>query len=172
MEHEFDTGVASTAAVGKHPIHPMLVPFPIAFLVGALLTDLAYWGTYDRFWAVASMWLLIAGLVGGVLAATAGLIDFFTIQRARSVTAGWIHFLGNASALIVALINLWPRVAAPEAPVLFTGLILSAVVVGILVVTGWMGGELAYRYKIGVIEEGIAHVEPHRVHGRGHTVTR
>jgi uncharacterized membrane protein len=119
------------------------------------------------------MWLLIAGLVGGVLAAVAGSIDFWTIKRARSLTAAWIHFLGNAAALIVALVNLWPRLTEPEAPVLFGGLILSAIVVGILLVTGWMGGELAYRYKIGVIEGGIAHVEQGAMHhGSGHHVTR
>ena len=88
-------GVRSTAAIFGHPIHPMLVVFPIGFLVGALATDLAFWGTSDPFWARASEWLLGAGIVMGALAAVAGLIEFVTISRVRSLAAGWVHFLGT-----------------------------------------------------------------------------
>jgi uncharacterized membrane protein len=133
----------------------MLVPFPIAFLVGALATDLTFSGTGDPFWARASEWLIGAGLVMGAVAAVFGLTDFLTIERARRGSTGWIHFFGNAAALIVALISLLQRIGDPAAGVLPLGLILSFVTVGILLVTGWMGGELAYRYKIGVIEEGV-----------------
>ncbi len=61
-------GVRSTAAIFGHPIHPMLVVFPIGFFVGALATDLAFWGTSDSFWARASEWLLGVGIVMGALA--------------------------------------------------------------------------------------------------------
>ena len=60
-------GVPSTAAVAGHPIHPMLVVFPISFLVAVLASDLAFWGTNDPFWARASNWLLGAGVVMGSL---------------------------------------------------------------------------------------------------------
>jgi uncharacterized membrane protein len=161
MEHAYRTGVPSTAAVAGHPIHPMLVPFPIAFLVGALLTDLAFWGTSDAFWARASFWLVAAGLVMGAVAAIAGLIDFLTIERARSLTAAWVHFLGNALALLLALWNLVHRLGDVGAAVLPTGIILSAVVVVIFLVTGWLGGELAYRYGIGMIaDDGAASPAP------------
>ena len=145
-------GVRSTASVNGHPIHPLLVPFPIAFLVGALATDLTFWGTAGAFWARASAWLIGAGLVMGALAAIVGLTDFLTIPRARGST-GWAHFLGNAVALVVSLINLLLRIGDPAAAILPTGLILSVVTVCVLLVTGWLGGELAYRYKIGVIED-------------------
>ena len=102
-------GTPSTAAIGGHPIHPMLVVFPIAFLVGALATDLAFWRTGDHFWALASEWLLGAGVVMGALAAVAGLIEFLTITRVRSLVAGWVHFLGNAAAILIALWNLLYR---------------------------------------------------------------
>jgi uncharacterized membrane protein len=144
-------GVPSTAAVAGHPIHPMLVVFPIAFLVAALATDLAFWGTNDPFWARASTWLLGAGVVMGVLAAVAGLIEFLTISRVRSLAAGWIHFLGNAAAILLALANLLYRIdEGLGAGVIPFGLILSAVVVAILLVTGWLGGELVFRHRIGV----------------------
>jgi len=153
MVDDLNRGVRSTASIDGHPIHPMLVPFPIAFLVGTLATDLAFWGTGDQFWARASMWLVGAGLVMGALAAVFGLIDFLTIARARAGSTGWVHFLGNLAAVILALVSLLLRIGDPAAAVLPGGLVLSFIIVGILLVTGWMGGELAYRHKIGVIEE-------------------
>ena len=66
---------ASTARIAHHPIHPMLVPFPVVCFVGTLLTDLAYWKTAEMMWADFSAWLLFVGLIMGVLAAIAGLID-------------------------------------------------------------------------------------------------
>ena len=144
-------GVPSTAAVTGHPIHPMLVAFPIAFLVAVLATDLAFWGTNDPFWARASTWLLGAGVVMGVLAAVAGLVEFLTISRVRSLAAGWIHFLGNAAAILLALANLLYRIdEGLGAGVIPFGLILSAIVVAILLVTGWLCGELVFRHRIGV----------------------
>lgn len=153
MADDLGKGVRSTAAIGGHPVHPMLVPFPIAFLVGALATDLVFWGTGDAFWSRASWWLLAAGLVMGLLAAVFGLTDFLTIPRARQGSTGWVHFLGNLLAVVLALVNVLLRLGDAAAAVLPGGLILSFVTVGILLVTGWMGGELAYRFKIGVIEE-------------------
>ena len=147
-------GVRSTAAIFGHPIHPMLVVFPIGFLVGALVTDLAFWVTSDLFWARASDWLLGAGIVMGALAAVAGLIDFVTISRVRSLAAGWIHFLGNATAILLALWNLLHRMGGdPGAMVVPFGIILSAVVVAIFLVTGWLGGELVFRHRIGIIDD-------------------
>jgi uncharacterized membrane protein len=151
-------GVPSTAAVGGHPIHPMFIPFPIAFLVGALATDLAFNATDDTFWARASLWLVGAGLVTGVLAAIIGAIDFWTIERARAHTAGWIHFIGNGVALLLALISLWIRWDDPAAAVMPWGLVLSVIIAILLAVTGWYGGELSYRHKIGV----VGHAERNR----------
>jgi uncharacterized membrane protein len=135
----------------------MLVPFPIAFLIGALATDLGYWATADPFWAEASLWLVGAGLVMGALAAVFGLTDFLTIKRARAHDAGWIHFLGNANVLVLALVNLLLRRNAPTAALLPWGLLLSTVTVALLGLTVWYGGELSYRHLIGVIGHGSKH---------------
>jgi uncharacterized membrane protein len=144
--------IASTAQVAGHPVHPMLVPFPIAFLIGALLSDLAFWGTNDGFWARASAWLIGAGLVGGGLAAIAGLTDFLGNAAVRDLRAAWIHLIGNVVAVLVALANLLLRLSAGPAvaTVLPTGLILSAAVVAIFAVTGWMGWEMVYRHRVGL----------------------
>ena len=144
-------GVPSRAAIAGHPIHPMLIPFPIAFFVGALVTDLVFLLTGDPFWARTSLWLIVGGLAGGLIAAIFGLTDFLTIPRVREHNIGWVHALGNGTVLLLSLVNLLLRLANPQAGILPWGLLLSFIVTGILVVTGWFGGELAYRHMIGVI---------------------
>lgn len=143
-------GVRSRASVLGHPIHPMLIPFPIAFLPGALVSDVAYVFTKSLFWAEASFWLVAAGFITGVLAAVFGLIDFVSIRRAREHRAGWIHLLGNVAALSLGLVNWLVRSDDPAGAIIPSGLILSLMVTLLLVVTGWYGGELAYRHGIGV----------------------
>jgi uncharacterized membrane protein len=147
----YATGAPSTAAIGGHPIHPMLVPLPIGFLVGTLLSDIAFWRTGDLFWARASLWLVAAGVVTALLAAIFGLIDFSTIKRARAHTAGWIHIIGNLTAVALSAVSWFLRTRDAAGTILPTGLISSALVAGVLLVTGWMGGELSYRYLVGVL---------------------
>lgn len=144
----------SRAAIAGHPIHPMLVPFPIAFLVGALVVDLAFASTGDPFWARAGFWLLLAGIVTGAAAAVFGLVDFLGIPQVRSLNVAWIHFLGNGAAVLLAIWNLAQRWADPVVGPGSLGIALSVIVVAILLVTGWLGGELAYRHRIGVMSAG------------------
>jgi hypothetical protein len=66
-----------------------------------------------------------------------------------------VHFLGNGVALLLTLWNLLIRTNAPTLYVPETGLVLSAIVVAILLVTGWLGGELAFRHRIGVVEQPV-----------------
>ena len=140
----------STAAIAGHPLHPALIGFPIAFLMGALVTDLVYWITRTALRARFSVWLIGAGVVMGAMAAILGLIDFLTVERARQHAAGWIHFIGNVVALVLALVSLVMRWEDPVAAVLPVGLILSIITAVILGVTGWFGGELVFRHLIGV----------------------
>ncbi|HEY9829401.1 MAG TPA: DUF2231 domain-containing protein [Stenomitos sp.] len=149
-----DSGVPSTVAVAGHPLHPALITLPIGLLVTAPVTDIAYWFLGDVFWARASFWLIVAGLVTGLLAAITGLLDFIRIGRVRKHTAGWAHMYANVTALVVTAINLGLRVGNPVENILFTGLILSVIVATLLGISGWYGGELVYRHKIAVIGYG------------------
>ncbi|SRR5579883_887575 len=149
-----DTGVPSTVAIAGHPIHPILVQFPIAFLVGALLTDIVFWLAHDPFWARASFWLIAAGLAGGLAAALTGLLDFLRIPRVRKRTAGWAHLILNVSAIVLTTINLLVRLSNQISSILPWGLILSVIVATLLGVSGWYGGELIYRHKIAVVGNG------------------
>jgi uncharacterized membrane protein len=145
----------STASIAGHPIHPMLVPIPIAGFVGALLTDLVYAATADMQWAVFSSWLLVVGLVGAGLAATAGLIDFLGERRIRRLRPAWIHAVGNVAAVLVALVNAFVHSRDGWTSVVPTGLLLSIVTVLILLVTGWNGWEMVYRHGVAVSPRGV-----------------
>jgi len=141
---------ASTARIANHPIHPMLVPFPIACFVGALLTDLAYWRTAEMMWADFSAWLLFAGLVMGVLAAIAGLIDFLSNRLVRALAPAWFHMIGNVVVLVLALFNSLVHSRDGWTSVVPAGLVLSALTVLVLLFTGWMGWTMVYRHRVGV----------------------
>jgi uncharacterized membrane protein len=146
--------IHSNAAIAGHPIHPMLVPFPIGSLVGALVSDIIYWSNGDPFWARAAFWLIAAGIATGIAAAVFGAWDFWTIPRIRQFRAAWVHFLGNAVVMVLAIVNLLLRNNNIEDAVVPTGLAISALIGVILVVTGWFGGELSYRHKVGVNSQG------------------
>src|ERR1700758_5484146 len=91
----------STAKIAGHPIHPMLVPFPIVCFVGTLCTDIVYWRTADMFWGHVSDWLLPAGVVISIFVVIAGLTDFLGDRRIRDLPQAWIHGIGNAIALVL-----------------------------------------------------------------------
>ena len=86
----------STASIGQHPIHPMLIPFPIAFFVATFVCDLVFWNTGVEFWATAGLWLLGAGLVMAALAAVAGLIDVLGDEQIRQLNDAWLHAGGGS----------------------------------------------------------------------------
>jgi uncharacterized membrane protein len=144
----------SSAKLFGHPIHPMLVPFPIAFFIGALLADLAYVWLGDAFWANAAFWLLAAGLVGGALAALAGLTDFLGDRRIRALSDAWQHMLGNVIVVVIELVNLLLRLGDPVAALPSPGIYLSGAAVLLLGFTGWKGGDLVYRHRVGIPADG------------------
>jgi uncharacterized membrane protein len=140
----------STARIAGHPIHPMLIPFPIVCFIGAFVTDLVFLSEGDPVWARASWWLLLAGLVTAALAALAGLTDFAGDRRRRGLGVAWAHMIGNVTAVVIELVNLLLRTDDPASPVSGAGVILSGITVLILAVTGWLGGELVFRHGVGV----------------------
>ncbi|WP_229197730.1 DUF2231 domain-containing protein [Bradyrhizobium acaciae] len=141
---------ASTARIGAHPIHPMLVPFPIACFVGTLATDIAYWQTAEMQWANFSAWLLFAGLIMGGLAAIAGLIDFLSNRLIRSLPYAWFHMVGNVVVMLLALFNAFIHSRDAWTSVVPTGLVLSALTVLVMLFTGWLGWAMVYHYRVGV----------------------
>ena len=140
----------STLTLGGRPLHAMLVPIPIVCFAGTLITDIVYWQSGAMLWANISAWLLLVGLIVSLVAAPAGMIDFFGDPRIRELRAAWIHGIGNATALILSIFNCLIHTRDAYTSVVPTGLILSALVVVILLVTGWNGWALVYRHGVGV----------------------
>jgi uncharacterized membrane protein len=130
----------------------MLIPFPLAFFYATLVSDLAYWRTGEAFWATASSYLLAAAILTALLAAVAGFTDFVGDRRVRALGDAWQHLIGNLIAVALAILNLILRVGDAAAAIVPTGLLLSAAVGLILVFTGWRGGELVFRHRVGVAE--------------------
>ena len=157
MAHEHPR---STAKIKGHPIHPMLIPFPIALWAGTLFCDVAYWYTGAAGWAVAAAWLLGGGLVMAALAAVAGFTDFLGSERIRALSHAWQHMIGNVIAVVLAIVSFYLRLAyGVDSMVLPAGLLLSLAIMGILVFTGWQGGEMVYRHGVGV-EDSHSHGTP------------
>lgn len=140
----------TTAQIAGHPLHPMLVPFPIAFFVGTLVCDLVVWRTGLAGWATATQWLLGAGLVMAALAALAGVTDVLGESRIRAIGDVWLHAGGNVLVVLLELYNFYIRYDGGLAAIVPTGLIISLVVVAILLFTGWKGWGLVYRHRVGI----------------------
>jgi uncharacterized membrane protein len=144
----------STFSFRGHPVHAMLVPVPLVCFAATLMSDIVYWRTAAMLWADISAWLLVIGLLVSLFAATAGVIDFLGDRRIRELRAAWIHGLGNIAALVLSIFNALIHTRDAYTSVVPSGLILSALVVAILLVTGWNGWTMVYRHGVGVRQKG------------------
>ena len=131
------------------PIHAMLVPFPIVCFVGALLTDIAYAKTANIQYSNFSAWLLAFGTLFAGIAAVFGLIDgFFGTRREARPLIGWIHMITNVTIFVIALFNNFVHARDGWTSVVPTGLTLSIITVLLLIVSGHLGGRLAYVHVV------------------------
>ena len=143
----------SIASIAGHPIHPMLVPFPIVFFIATFACDIGYATRGGIGWVMASEWLLGAGLIFAGLAALAGLTDFFGCRRIRRLGGAWRHMGGNLVAVAISAWNFYVRYNAGAASGLNSALTLvSAIVVGIICFTAWKGWEMVYRDRVGIAD--------------------
>jgi uncharacterized membrane protein len=141
--------IHSRAALGGHPVHPMMIHFPVAALFGLIAADLAYLWTGDPFWARAALWLAGIGAFGGWVASIAGAIDLFTVRKVRRLITGWCHAILAIMMLSLASLNWVQRVEAAEA-IFPWGLYLSLLTGALIAVTGVLGGQLVYEHAVGV----------------------
>jgi uncharacterized membrane protein len=147
------TNPKSTASIAGHPIHPVLIPFPVVFFVTAFVTDLVFWWTGYEIWAIASMWFLGAGIVMALAAALFGFIDFVGDARIRDISDAWQHLIGNLIAVVLTLINWLIRYKSGAVAGVFPwGFWISLITVLLLLFNGWKGWEMVYRYHVGVAD--------------------
>jgi len=140
-----DANARSTDKLGRQPIHPILVPFPIACFAGALVTDLVYWQTVAVMWEMFSVWLITAGLIMAGFATIAFVIDLVGGKQIR--TLAWPRAVGYALAVLLSLINAFIHSRDGYTTVVPSGLMLSGLVVVILLFTGWAGSARAIQRK-------------------------
>ena len=143
----------STAKIAGHPLHPMLVTLPIGFFLATLLFDILFWLTGNTGWATGALWLIGAGLIGAALAAIAGLTDFLGDRRIRGISDAWQHAIGNVILVLVQLFSWYQRYRYGASAVVPLGISLSLVALLIMAFTGWKGGELVFRGRVGVSDE-------------------
>jgi uncharacterized membrane protein len=142
----------SRAKLLGHSVHQMLIVFPLGLLSTATVFDLVYWLGGAPGWAGASFLMIVAGIVGGLAAGIFGLVDYLGIpRRTRARRIGILHGIGNVLVLAVYAVSWVQRIPNESTPPQIA-LVLSACGAVLLVVTGWMGGEMVDRLGVGVDE--------------------
>jgi uncharacterized membrane protein len=143
----------SRARLFGHPIHQMLVMFPLGLLATSVIFDIIYLVTENRTWAEVSYWMIYAGLVGAVFAAVFGLIDWLGIPKnTRAKTVGAYHGLINLAVTVLFVVSCIMRMDAPASPPMVAiGISIFAVVLASI--SAWLGGELVVRLGVGVYED-------------------
>lgn len=148
-----------------HAVHQQLIPFPFGLLATAVIFDILHLITDSEELATVSYWMIAAGIIGGLVAAPFGTIDWTAIPKGtRAKRVGAVHGLGNAVVLVLFAISWLLRRDDPSAPealalgLSFAGFALAGV-------TGWLGGELVDRHAVG-IDNGAHADSPHSLSGR------
>ena len=141
--------IHSRAAVAGHPVHPVMIHFPVAALLGVIGTDLGYLYSGDPFWARTGLWLAGVGAFGGWIASVAGAIDLFTVREVRRMITAWCHAILAIMMLALASLNWLQRFEAAEA-IYPWGLYVSLLTGVLILVTGAFGGQLVYEHAVGV----------------------
>lgn len=135
-----------------HSVHQMLIVFPLGLLGAAVVFDVIYLATAGDAFGVAAYWMMAAGLVGGVLAAPFGLIDWLAIpEGTRAKRVGALHGTGNVLVLLLFATSFFLR--DQEYSPSLDQMAWSFAGIAIALVTAWLGGELVARLAIGVDED-------------------
>lgn len=158
--------MVSRASFLKHPLHPMLIPFPIALWIFSLISDVVYslgWG--GSLWHDMAFYTMAGGIVGALAAAVPGLIDYLSMSDQETSKIAKAHMIINLTVVGIFIANLWLRtIFAPGAGL---PVVLSGIGVVLLGFSGWLGGELVYVHGVGVESS----VERSRSHPRKTTST-
>ena len=135
-----------------HPIHQILIVFPLGLLATAVIFDVIALVASNGYWSEIAVWMIAAGIIGGLVAALFGLIDWTKIPSGtRAKRTGLLHGVGNVVVVLLFAGSWVLRRDDPRAPESLA-LVLSFAGGGLALVTGWLGGELVNRLGIGVYE--------------------
>jgi uncharacterized membrane protein len=137
------------ASVAGHPIHPMLIVFPVGLLIFSLICDLiSLRSATPETWVTVAFYTMVGGFIGALAAAVPGVIDFLSLSDSRIKKIAVLHMALNLIAVTLYAVNIWLRVDSGANR--GTPLLLSVVSVVILGVSGWLGAEMVHRHGVGV----------------------
>lgn len=140
----------SKAKLLGHPIHQMLIVFPLGLLATAVIFDIIYLVSGTSRWTEMAFYMIAAGIIGGLIAAVFGLIDWLGIPSGtRAKAIGLWHGGGNVGVVALFAVSWLLRYDNPGSPGALA-LVFSFVPVVLALVTGWLGGELVDRLGVGV----------------------
>jgi uncharacterized membrane protein len=128
----------STVRIGRRPLYRRLAAFAAACFVGTLATDIAYWRTANVMWTDFSDWLLAVGVIVGYVAIVVALIEAFAIRSPLRGWMTWWYAIGSVVALILATFDMLVHTRDAWTSVVPWGLVLSAAIVLVLILTGWL----------------------------------
>ena len=140
----------SRAKFAGHAIHPMLIVFPLGLFSAAVLFDIIRLVHGGSGWGEAAYYDIAVGIVGGLLAAVFGFIDWLGLPaRTRAKAVGMWHGLGNVTIVVLFIVSWVLRMPNPASPPTLA-FVLALIAVLMALVTGWLGGELVERLRVGV----------------------
>lgn len=134
-----------------HPVHPMLVVFPLGLFIAAVIFDGIYLWRGSAMFASVAYWNIAAGIIGGLAAALFGLIDWLAIPSGtRAKRIGLLHGGSNVVVVLIFAAVWWIRADAPDLIPTTNVFLLEVAALAIGSVAGWLGGELVDRLAVGV----------------------
>jgi len=142
--------VGSAVALVGHPIHVMMVHFPIAFVIATLGVDVLYWWSADVFWMRVGVWSAGFAFWTGVAASIVGIAELLLVPGIRAREASWSHAVAAMTLVAIAGANWGVRLIDPG-EVLTHGLALSALASLMTGFAGWHGGKLVFDHGVGVL---------------------
>ena len=142
--------IRSRMAIFGHPIHPMLIHFPVAALLGLICTDIGYALTGDSFWARAGTWLAAIGVFGGWFSGLIGVLDLVLVKAIRRLVIAWCHGIMAVMLLSLATLNWLLRLGDAQALIIPWGLYVSLVSGVMISITSFLGGQMVYDHAVGV----------------------
>jgi uncharacterized membrane protein len=152
LEPEGGGIMKAKARLFGHPIHQMLIVFPLGLLATSLFFDIAHLSSGNPLWATIAYYLIVVGIISGLIAAVFGTIDWLAIPAGtRAKRIGRLHGGGNVVVILLFAGSWLLRRDDPGTPET-TAIVLSALAVLLALVTGWLGGELVDRLGVGVDE--------------------
>ena len=142
--------VGSAIALVGHPIHVIMVHFPIAFAIATLGVDVFYWFSGDEFWARVGIWSTGMAFWSGVAASIVGTGELLLVRGIRLLEASWSHAVAAMTLVAIVGANWGLRLIDP-ASILPHGLALSALATVMVGFAGWHGGKLVFDHGVGIL---------------------